>query len=378
MNFEEILEFVEATLEAKAEKPLTSPEKEILKAAWDNETYSSVADSLYLSVGYIKDLASLLWQRLSDAFGEKITKNNFRWLLEAQSAQTLNETIENMVFSQPESREGNIFVVDDVTENVFLLTQFLTKQGYKVRMTKSAKMALKAISHHPPDLILLDILMPDMNGYEVCQALKCDETTSEIPVIFLSALEEPLDKVKAFNIGAADYISKPIQLEETLARIQTQLTIQKQKCLLKKQIEQHQQTVEILYQSRALLANVLNSSKDGISALQALRDPLSEEIKDFRCLVVNPIFAKLFDRSREELMSELGLKNCFFKVSSTLFTYLVRVVETGQSMETGFYWKKNNQQTLYYFSAVKFGDGCLVTVRNITHLNFLDSQLNVV
>ncbi|MBD2310273.1 response regulator [Desertifilum sp. FACHB-1129] len=378
MNFEEILEFVEATLEAKAEKPLTSPEKEILKAAWDNETYSSVADSLYLSVGYIKDLASLLWQRLSDAFGEKITKNNFRWLLEAQSAQTLNETIENMVFSQPESREGNIFVVDDVTENVFLLTQFLTKQGYKVRMAKSAKMALKAISHHPPDLILLDILMPDMNGYEVCQALKCDETTSEIPVIFLSALEEPLDKVKAFNIGAADYISKPIQLEETLARIQTQLTIQKQKCLLKKQIEQHQQTVEILYQSRALLANVLNSSKDGISALQALRDPLSEEIKDFRCLVVNPIFAKLFDRSREELMSELGLKNCFFKVSSTLFTYLVRVVETGQSMETGFYWKKNNQQTLYYFSAVKFGDGCLVTVRNITHLNFLDSQLNVV
>lgn len=85
MTFEEALQLVEVILEAKTGKQLALPEKEILKAAWENETYSSVADSLYLSVGHIKDLAALLWQRISDVIGEKVTKNNFRNLVKEQS-----------------------------------------------------------------------------------------------------------------------------------------------------------------------------------------------------------------------------------------------------------------------------------------------------
>src|ERR687885_1793353 len=97
MTLQEAIEWVESTLEAKTGKQLTAPEKGILKAAWENETYNAVADSLYMSVGHIKDLASLLWKRLSDLLGEKVTKSNFRRLLSAQSATpTLtSEEIEN-------------------------------------------------------------------------------------------------------------------------------------------------------------------------------------------------------------------------------------------------------------------------------------------
>ena len=141
--------------------------------------------------------------------------------------------------------------------------------------------------------------MPDIDGYQVCSTLKADQETSDIPVIFLSAIDEIADKVKAFQVGGVDYITKPFHSEEVIARIQTQLTIQQQKHQLRKEIEQHQQTVEILYQSRATLASLLNSSKDGIAAMQSVRDLITGEIEDFRYLLVNPIFAKMLGKKRE-------------------------------------------------------------------------------
>lgn len=379
MTFEEALQLVEATLEAKTGKQLTSSEKEILKAAWDNETYNSVAEGLYLSIGHIKDLASLLWQRLSDACGEKITKNNFRGVLRSiggtptspEETITENDTDEN---SDP---KGNILIVDDKIENLKILTKVLNKHGYKVRSVTNGKMALRTIHNHPPDVIFLDIKMPEMDGYEVCEALKADENTSEIPVIFLSALDEPLEKVKAFKVGGVDYITKPFQAEELIARIQTQLTIQQQKHQLRKQIEEHQQTAEILYQSRTLLASLLNSSKDGIAAVQAVRDTLTQEIHDFRCLVVNPVFAKLFGQKRENLMGKTLLKKMIDQLTPTLFDSLVEVVETGEAIEQEFYWEKDDNQILYYLSAVKFGDGCSITVRDITMFKLLEFKVKM-
>lgn len=379
MRFEEALQLIEATLEAKTGKQLTSLEKEILKAAWDNETYNSVAESLYLSIGHIKDLASLLWQRLSDTCGEKITKNNFRRIVRSlggtptspEETITENDTEEN---SDP---KGNILIVDDLIENLQFLTKVLNKQGYKVRSVTNGKMALRTIHHNAPDVILLDIKMPEMDGYEVCETIKADEKTSEIPVVLLSALDEVLDKVKAFQVGGIDYITKPFQAEEVIARIQTQLTIQQQKHQLSKQIEEHQQTAEILYQSRTLLANLLNTSKDGIAAVQAVRDTLTEEIQDFRCLVVNPVFAKLFGQKRENLMGKTILKKMFDRLTPTLFDSLVEVVETGEAIEQEFYWEKDDCQILYYLSAVKFGDGCSITVRDITMFKLLEFKVKM-
>lgn len=121
--------------------------------------------------------------------------------------------------------QGNILLVDDTPDNLRLLSDILNKQGYKVRSVMNGQTALKAAWAKLPDLILLDINMPQMNGYEVCEKLKANMQTKGIPVIFLSALDEALDKVKAFTVGGADYISKPFQIEEVLVRVENQLNL---------------------------------------------------------------------------------------------------------------------------------------------------------
>ncbi len=121
--------------------------------------------------------------------------------------------------------EGDIMIVDDTEANVELLTDILRNAGYRVRTAGDGKLALRSVRAKPPALILLDIKMPGMDGYEVCRSLKEDEKTLSIPVIFISVLEEEREKVKAFQVGGVDYITKPFQPEEVLARINTHLTL---------------------------------------------------------------------------------------------------------------------------------------------------------
>ena len=110
------------------------------------------------------------------------------------------------VGEKPVARTASILVVDDVSANLRVLTGMLKDRGYKVRPAPGGKLALLAARRDPPDLILLDINMPEMNGYEVCEHLKADDKLEGIPVIFISALTEPLDKVKAFATGGVDYL----------------------------------------------------------------------------------------------------------------------------------------------------------------------------
>ncbi|HEY9632736.1 MAG TPA: response regulator [Coleofasciculaceae cyanobacterium] len=119
----------------------------------------------------------------------------------------------------------NILIVDDTPDNLILLSALLESQGYQVKRALSGKLALQGIQVTKPDLVLLDVNMPDMNGYEVCQKLKSISETREIPVIFISALNSVLDKVKAFDVGGVDYITKPFQCEEVFARVRNQLTL---------------------------------------------------------------------------------------------------------------------------------------------------------
>ena len=120
----------------------------------------------------------------------------------------------------------DILIVDDTLANLKVLSETLTTHGYEVRAVKSGQTALMAVKTMPPCLILLDINMPEMNGYQVCQQLKIDDTTRDIPIIFLTASNEAKDKVKAFASGGVDYIAKPFQIEEVLARVKNQLSIQ--------------------------------------------------------------------------------------------------------------------------------------------------------
>ena len=130
--------------------------------------------------------------------------------------------------------EGDILVIDDDPHFLQLISNILVKQGYEVRGARNGKAALTSIDKEPPDLILLDILMPNTDGYEVCRQLKSDERHQDIPIIFLSGLQESGDKVKGFKAGAVDFIAKPFQVEEVLARIDTHLTISS----LRKKLEQ--------------------------------------------------------------------------------------------------------------------------------------------
>ncbi len=129
--------------------------------------------------------------------------------------------------------QNNILIVDDTPANLRLLSNMLTERGYKVRSVINGQMALMAARAAPPDLILLDIRMPDMNGYEVCEALKSEAATADIPIIFISALDEAEDKVRAFTVGGVDYVTKPFQFEEVLARVRTHLAL----CDLRQELE---------------------------------------------------------------------------------------------------------------------------------------------
>jgi signal transduction histidine kinase len=117
--------------------------------------------------------------------------------------------------------------VDDNPVNVRLLSQMLKARDYRVRTAGSGERALAAARSESPDLILLDVMMPDLDGYEVCSRLKADEATADIPIIFISALGEAKDKVRAFEVGGVDYVTKPLQIEEIEARLQTHLSIQR-------------------------------------------------------------------------------------------------------------------------------------------------------
>ncbi|MCC5900216.1 MAG: diguanylate cyclase, partial [Phormidium sp. BM_Day4_Bin.17] len=124
---------------------------------------------------------------------------------------------------------GDILIVDDTPENLKFLSKTLSEQRYKVRSVTEGKMALRVANAAPINLILLDVKMPEMDGYEVCAQLKKHNKTKHIPVIFISALDDMLDKLKAFNVGGVDYITKPFHVEEVLARIETHLSLENAK-----------------------------------------------------------------------------------------------------------------------------------------------------
>ncbi|PKL74726.1 MAG: two-component system response regulator [Candidatus Melainabacteria bacterium HGW-Melainabacteria-1] len=156
-----------------------------------------------------------------------------------------------------------IMVVDDTPENLVLLSRILQPEGYKVMVLPDGKRALEAIRARQPDLILLDIMMPGMDGFQVCAALKADPATATIPIIFISALSEPLDKVKAFDAGAVDYITKPFNVMEVKARVGVHLDLS----FLQKELEYYNARLEervreqVMELSRGHLALITAMSK---------------------------------------------------------------------------------------------------------------------
>lgn len=185
-----------------------------------------------------------------------------------------------------------VMIVDDTPDNLRILEEMLTKKGYDVRALPRGAMALKSAFSCPPDIMLLDINMPDMSGYEVCAQLKKNKITKDLPVIFISALNEPEDKLNAFSLGGVDYITKPFQFDEVNARIETHLRIRE----YQQQLEKHNKNLEKLVAEKVqeiseaqmstiyALANMAEARDDDIgqhiARVQALCKLLAIQLKN--------------------------------------------------------------------------------------------------
>jgi len=191
-----------------------------------------------------------------------------------------------------------ILIVDDTPDIVNHLQQTLLSAGYEVYVATSGSKALQRLEHTKPDLILLDIIMPDIDGYETCSRIKADPDRSAIPIIFMSALHETFDKVKAFSTGAVDYITKPLNTEELLVRIKTHISInqlQKELREANSQLEEKvQQRTNELQESEAKYRRLFEKSQEGIWVIGA----------DNLTTLANPAIAKMLGYQPEEMIGK--------------------------------------------------------------------------
>ncbi len=207
--------------------------------------------------------------------------------------------------------EGVILIVDDTPSNLEMLFDFLGNSGFKVLIAEDGESAIARAEYAPPDLILLDVLMPEMDGFETCRLLKANELTKDIPVIFMTALSEATDKVRGLNLGAVDYITKPLQHEEVLARVKLHLSLQNLTKALKEQnarLEQEIQERERSQQKIREQAALLDVASDAI----ILRD-LSSHI-----LFWNKGAERLYGWKAEEALGKNATQLLYQETSSQL------------------------------------------------------------
>jgi len=280
-----ILEFAEDLIHQKTETYFSELQRCILTDALQKErkTYDQIAEDCGYSSRYVKqDVAPKLWLLISQSVGEKVNKSNVRAALEAamrnQGAKSptyaelpyteliqtepsytespYTELIQTESLYEPTDSlnptKADILLVDDQPQNLKLLSDLLEEQGYEVQQAINGAIALQAIQASPPDLVFLDIHMPQMDGYTLCQYIKADLKTSSIPVIFISAINEPWDKVKAFSAGGCDYITKPFKVVEVLARLENHLKIQQLQKTLSAQNIKLQRAIQELQRLAAI------------------------------------------------------------------------------------------------------------------------------
>jgi len=232
-----------------------------------------------------------------------------------------------------------LLVIDDMPYNILL--SFLSKKGFKVLVAHDGKDGIRMAELTQPDLILLDVTMPEMDGFEACQALKNHEKTQDIPVIFMTARTDIVDKLKGFELGAADYITKPLQLEEVLARVTTHLKL----CKLHRQLQQE----------------IINRKQVEIS-LQAERDALAERTAQL-------------SQANVELAHAARLKDEFLaNMSHELRSPLTAILGISQTFLEEFYGPLNDKQRKSIRTLEESGEHLLALINDILDLSKIEAE----
>ena len=196
------------------------------------------------------------------------------------SNRFLNQRFSNKV-NQQLNKSAVILIVDDTPDNLLVLFSYLEEQGFKVLLAEDGESALQIAQTQLPDLILLDVLMPNIDGFETCRRLKAKPLTRDIPVIFLTALSETVNKVQGFNLGGVDYITKPSQQEEVLARVQTHLNLARMRQALSIQNQELKRSLEF----EGLVRRVTDKIRDSLEEEQILKTVTQEltQVLDLSC-----------------------------------------------------------------------------------------------
>lgn len=237
---------------------------------------------------------------------------------------------------QPSPRPPSIVIADDTIANLRLLANLLSKQGYRIRPVSDGQLAISSCQFDPPDLVLLDIMMPGLSGYEVCEQLKANPRMKDVPVIFISALNEVFDKIKAFEVGGVDYISKPIQAEEVLARVRTHLRIRELRMYLEEKNARLEQEIAERQETEQRFRTIFEEGPLGVTLIAP----------NHRILKANSAFCQMFGYREEELRALTYLDLCHPQERNVTVASLERLTQspfTTVKMEKRFLKKQGTE-----------------------------------
>jgi PAS domain S-box-containing protein len=264
---------------------------------------------------------------------------------------------------------GDILIVDDEIPNLQLLSELLGKEGYHVRKAKQPKMAIKSAVAQPPSLILLDVRMPEMDGFEVCRRLKQEAQTRDIPIIFVSALQDTQDRVRGFEAGGVDFISKPFQEPEVLARVRTHLALRNQQLhledLVTKRTGELSATNEELVKSEAKYRGLVDTSLVGVFHSRI----------NGQFVFVNEALARMFDfDSPEQMVVEGSISRWRDPNRRELFLATLREQGYVTNFETEMTTRRGRPVHVL-FSATQDGDNISGMLMDITERKRIEQKI---